>query len=318
MKFSLKTLLIAMCVVGATVGLMSRLLMENPELFMTITRIGSTFGVFVLAAATIIWIGLRDAERSRGLVVWGCTLILAPIIINLSISLLMPTGNPISVLTTQRLVATRLPNQIDEPWVWQELERRLTAGDLTNSDVDNAVTELTAYMTRTRPAGWDKPLSWQRSFLQPALQKKMVSDDKLLDLCDAFFGPSPKVEITPPSLTENDRAFNIRIDYGSTWADNSGLDVKLLWNVNAVALDDTPLETRDVHRYFGHESTMRALSDLTPGDHSLKVEFECVYVDAGRLVGVDVNKLTVDQWPKPLKRWTKTVEVPLRVEKSPR
>ena len=53
-----------------------------------------------------------------------------------AMALLMPTGNPLSVLTTQRLISKRLPTQADEPWVWQELERRLTAGDLTKEEVD--------------------------------------------------------------------------------------------------------------------------------------------------------------------------------------
>ena len=41
MKFSLKSLLISMCVIGATFGIMTRLLMENPEMFFAVVRVGA-------------------------------------------------------------------------------------------------------------------------------------------------------------------------------------------------------------------------------------------------------------------------------------
>ena len=137
-------------------------------------------------------------------------------------------------MTTHRLISKRLPTQVDEPWIWQELKRRLTAGDLTNEEVDDAIRELTAHMQRTKPAGWNETRSWQQNFLKLAIQKGMISEPVFLALCDAFFGPTPTVQMTTPALNEDDTRFDIRLEYGTPWSDNSGLDVKLLWDIEQV------------------------------------------------------------------------------------
>ena len=67
MKYSLKSLLISMCVIGATFGIMTRLLMENPEMFLAVVRVGATVGPFLLAVGTIIWIGFRRHCPGAGL-----------------------------------------------------------------------------------------------------------------------------------------------------------------------------------------------------------------------------------------------------------
>ena len=62
MKFSLKTMLISICAVGAILGVMGRLLTENPEQFLRVMNVFSTIVPFVLAGGTIIWIGLRSKK----------------------------------------------------------------------------------------------------------------------------------------------------------------------------------------------------------------------------------------------------------------
>lgn len=313
MKFSLKSLLISMCVIGATFGIMTRLLMENPEMFFAVLRVGATLGPFLLAVGTIIWIGLRGTPRRRGLAMWGCVLLLTPVLTFLAMGLLLPSGNPLRVLTTQRLISKRLPNQADEPWVWQELERRLTAGDLTKEEVDDAVRELTAHMKRTKPAGWNEPLSWQQNFLKPAIQKGMISEPVFLALCDAFFGPAPTVKMTTPALNEDDARFDIRLEYGTPWSDNSGLDVELVWDIKQVQLDGKPVNLSNVQKHFGRQASMTAEAELTPGEHKLEVELECAYVDPARLLGANLDMLTADQWPKARKRWVAKTMVPVQV-----
>jgi hypothetical protein len=316
MKFSLKSWLISMCVLGAVVGVMARLLMENPEMFLTVVRIGSTVGPFVLATATIVWLGLRGTPRGRGLVMWGCTLFLTPILVHIALALLLPSGNPLQVLTTQRLISKRLTAQIEEPWVWRELERRLVNGDLTKAEVDSAVEELTAHMKRTKPAGWNQPLSWQNNFLKSAIQKRMISQSVFIGLCEAFFGPSPTVKVMSASLSEDDTRFTLSVEYGSNWSDHSGLDVQLIGDINQVLLDDKPVKLHDVQKYFGRQASMTVEADLTPGEHKLAVELECAFVDTSRLAGANLNTLQVDQWPKARKRWTTTQTIPMQVSPS--
>jgi hypothetical protein len=316
MKFSLKTLLISMCLLGALFGVMSRLLMENPEMFLAVVRVGSTVGPFALATATIVWIGLRGSPRSRGLILWGCILLLTPFIAGGLVMMLWPAGNPLQMLTTERLISKRLSAQIETPWVWRELDRRLKNKELSKAEVDDAIEELTAHMKRTTPGGWNQPLSWQRDFIKSALQADMISDDTFIALCEAFFGPAPTVQLVTPTIEADFERWDIRADYGNPWADNSGLDVALLWRVTRVLVDNTP-QTISNNAKNGNQTYVTIERAPPPGEYAVNVEFECAIVDASRLLGADEDALPIDQWPKARKRWTTTLSVPLRVVAGP-
>ena len=136
-------MLISICAVGAILGVMGRLLTENPEQFLRVMNAFSTIVPFVLAGGTIIWIGLRtkrsqsaticaqcrkdlsktdlgtiavcpscgvdlsqansvvvlpNQRRRWGLAIWGITLLLTPVVVQLGLSWLSPTGNPLQLL----------------------------------------------------------------------------------------------------------------------------------------------------------------------------------------------------------------------------
>jgi hypothetical protein len=313
MRISLKFWLIGICVFGALIGVMTRLMLENPEAFFNVMRMAVTVGPFALAVGTVMWFGRRGATPSRGLVLWGGMLALTPIIGFLAMALLMPTGSPLSILSTQRLISQQLPKQADQPWVWHELERRLSDGDLTKAEVDDAIAEYAGYMKRTKPAGWDQPLSWQRRFLEQAAQKRLISPKAQITLAEAFFGPAPTVKVTTPALTSDDTQFTFNIHYGSTWADHTGLGIGLIWNVKQVMLNGKPLKLRDVQKHWGREATITGESELTAGEHKLTVELDCALVDAARLNGLDLDNLPVEQWPKSRKQWVATATIPVQV-----
>ena len=313
MKFSLRSFLIAIGVVGTTLGVMTRLLMESPETFFNVLRTGGTVGPFLLAVGTSIWIGVRGATPGRQLVLWGGTLLLLPVAMSVVLAFL-PTGNPLRLLTTQRLIAQRLPSGVDQPWVWQELERRLAARELTMDQVDDAVAELTAHMRRTNPAGWNQPLPWQRVFLQSAILGGMISEPVYFVLCDAFFGPTPVIRVTTPSLNEDDTRIEMQVDYGTPWFGiHSGIDIALVWDVKQVLLDGSPVKLHKSHKPVAHRAAIQAETNLTPGEHTLVVEFDCAYGDISTLAGRNMDTLTLDQLPKARKRWETKVEVPVQV-----
>jgi hypothetical protein len=284
-----------MCVVGAVGGIMIRLLIENPEMFVAVLRIGSTVGAFVLAVATIIWVGVRGAQPGRALVVTGCVLLLTPIVVNFGMLALIPTGNPLQLMSTKRLIANRLPAQIDTPWVWRILEDRIASGDLSKEDADAAVMELVKFMN-AQPGGWDRPLSWQQDFLQKAIAAKLVSEPTLLKLFDAFFGKSPS--LTHSFIGPNE--VNYSVEVGSTWASQSGLGVELLWDINKAELDGKPLQIKRLQRW-GKRGDVTFGGEIGPGPHTLLVEFECAYIDEGVLL--DPDSTPADEWPKARKRW---------------
>src|SRR6478672_3339586 len=134
MKFSLKTYLLGMCGIGAFGGIMGKLLLESPETFLSVLTLLSTVVPFLLAVGTVIYLGLRSERRPK-LVAWGVFLLLMPLTVFLFHIIVLPTGQPMRLLTTRRLIERRLPDHVEEPWVWQELERRMAKGGLTADDV---------------------------------------------------------------------------------------------------------------------------------------------------------------------------------------
>src|SRR4051812_4455759 len=215
MKFSLKTFLIVVCVVGAVAGVMGKLLLEDPESFVTVWMLGMTVGPFVLAILTIAVVAVRI--KKRGLVVWSIVLLLLPFTSFFMRALFLSSGNPVQLLTTRRLIEYRLPKQIEDYRPWQELDRRLKNKSLSREDVEDAIVALTEHMKATRPAGWNQPLSWQHNFVDAAVQGKLISKEEWINLCDAFFGTQPKVTPIAP-IPAGLRSVHVHIEYGGPWA----------------------------------------------------------------------------------------------------
>ncbi len=359
-KFSLKTFLIVLIAVGVGAGVMGRLSLRHPEIFLGVLSLLSTAVPFLLAIVTILWIGFRQKPawstpicgecmgqlrerkpdrltncpecgadltdpkavlyvrvqgRRWGLVVWGGLLLVTPVLgigaLFVAQHFIGPSPSNLRGVSTKELIQQRLPKRIDEPWVWRELENRLTAGKLSQKEVDEAVQQLIAHMKTTRPQGWDRPLNWQDDFLKSANQAKKISDPVLFALCDAFYGPKPVVEPLP-RIREGQQGFEIEVKYGSTWSGHSGLGVELLWEVTQVLLDGKPIDVRQNHkhgeRWSGHYD-----GSLAAGDYEVTVEIQCAYVDQGKLVGLNAHDLPAKRWPKTRRQWKQTASAPLKV-----
>ncbi|MEX2316731.1 MAG: hypothetical protein WD669_06240 [Pirellulales bacterium] len=311
MKFSLKTMLLSLCLLGAAVGMLGNLLIRSPETFFIILGIASTILPFALATGTIMWLGWRG-KRRWGLVAWGAVLLLMPVVIQGTLSLFLPSRDPLRVLSNRRLIETRLPGTLNEPWVWREVERRAAGGDLTREDVDAALVQLIAMMKSTRPQGWDQPLSWQRDFIKNAAQANLISDETFLELYDAFYGPQPVVRPVP-AVNPRATGFRLEIEYGNPWSDNSSLGVELLWNVAKISVDGKPVTLKQLQR-FGENWNGYCEGKFEPGDHEVTVDFDCAYVDPSLLTAPSGKALPTAQWTQTKKRWTTSVSVPVKVE----
>jgi hypothetical protein len=135
---------------------------------------------------------VRGGYRSGRLIAWGIFLVFMPAAGLGSLILFRTVAGPSSqglgLLTNQEVIQQRLLPQVDQPWVWQELERRLAAGRLSQQEVEDAIDILIGHMKASKPNGWDQPFSWQNGFLKAASSAGMISDPVLIDLCDAFYG----------------------------------------------------------------------------------------------------------------------------------
>ncbi len=215
------------------------------------------------------------------------------------------------MLSNQQLIKEQLPNQVDQPWVWRELEQRLKTGSLSQADVDETIKELVKFMTTSRPQGWDRPLTWQRTFLESAVGAGKVSDPVLFSLCDAYHGMKPRVEQLP-RLREGTARFDIEVRYGSVWASHGGPGLQLLWQVDRVLMDGQPISIRQTSKN-GQGWSGRYEGDLKAGEHEITVELDCAYVDEATLKGLNADELSKSRWPKARKRWQQTVSAPLKV-----
>jgi hypothetical protein len=309
-KFSLRTFLIVVCVVGAVAGVMGNLLLNRPEDFINVVHLSATVLPFLLAVGTIIVVGWKRERRPR-LVAWAVILLLFPIMMQIVMAVLLPNGDPLRLLSTGRIIVQRLPARVDEPWVWRELQRRLDAGSMSATEVDQAVDVLIDHMTTTRPAGWNQPTPWQDPFLKAAIAKNLVSDDSLVKLSDAFYGTQPKVQ-SLTSMYKGAGGFRVHVDYGNPWAANSGVGVALLWDVTQVSIDGVPVKMSQVQR-FAQGWGAYCDADPSPGDHEVQIDVVCAYADYSTIIGGDPAQVPLSRWPAARKKWTVRLTAPLKV-----
>jgi hypothetical protein len=257
----------------------------------------------------------RVPGRRWGLVVWAGVLLVTPIastaILAVAQRRIGPSPGGLSVLSTQQLIQRQLPTQVNQPWVWNELERRLQVGSLAPQDVDAAIKKLTSHMTTTRPNGWDQPLSWQGDFVKAAVRAGKISEPVYLALCDAFYGSQPVIQPLP-RVREGEPGFAVEVAYGNTWGHHSGLGAELVWEVRRVLLDRQPLDVRQNCK-LGQRWSAYHDGSLKAGDHELTVEVECAYIDQDQLIGLNAADLPANRWPKARKRWKQSVSAPMKV-----
>ncbi len=222
-----------------------------------------------------------------------------------------PSPQGLGLVSNQEVIQQRLLPQVDQPWVWQELERRLAAGKLSQQEVDDAVNILIGHMKASKPNGWDQPFSWQGGFLKAASSAGLISDPVLIALCDAFYGPEAKIRSISRTREDSD---NLRIDvgYGSNWNNHFGAGVELLWEVQSVRLGDKRLDIRQLSK-TDNEWMGLYEGPLPAGEHKLSVEIDCAYVDTAQLAGLNIRELPAARWPEDRKRWKQTLSAKCKV-----
>jgi hypothetical protein len=257
----------------------------------------------------------RSRYRSGRMIAWGFLLLMIPVIGIAGTILYSTVAGPgpggLGMLSNQEVIQKRLLPQIDQPWVWRELERRLAAGKLSQEEVEDAVKVLVRHMKATKPNGWDQPFHWTDEFLKAASSADLISDSVLLDLCDAFYGTKAKLQPLP-RVRENGRGFRVDVEYGNHWQSRFGAGVELLWEVSSICLENKRIHLRQLHKseseWSGHYD-----GTLPAGEHVLTVEIECAYIDTKKLVGLSTKDLPAKRWPEARKQWTQTVSTPCKI-----
>ena len=320
-RLSLRSLLVSLTTVGVTAGLLGRWFFTSPDLFRA--AIVVLFVVVPYVAMGVALIRIGRSQRQAALVVGGAAAFVAPLVGSLILNVIArfqdtsPGG--LRSLSNTAILATRLPQEINQPWVWRELDQRLAAGMLKPEEVDAAIDTLSNHMATTRPGGWNQPISWQRGFLDSAIASGKLSEPALLRLCDAFFATTPKLTVVgKPDEGGSELRLEIDLDR-NPWVSHSGIPVQLVWWPERFLLDGAPLppveppDAQVTNLFSGDVENGRWTSavplsvPLVAGDHELSVEIRFAFIDTDKLVGLPKGASPSDRWPSPRKRWTQTV-----------
>ena len=318
MRFSLRSMLIVVALTAPTIGWMAKQWTENPERFFSALRLGTSIVPFVLLGLTVIVVALTGQRRQKGLAAWGLLLLITPALGGLAHLILLPNGQPIRVLSTQRLIHDRLAARVDEPWVWNELHRRLELGELNEAQVGEAVSMLGDHMSKKRPGGWIQPLHWQDDFLRAARQQELITDEDLIALSEAYFRMEPRVSSSSFRIGQpGKRKYMVELEFGNEWESSSGFDVAVLYDVVSLTLGGKPISPVSGPQKGPTNWNAGVTLDLVPDSQELVIDVEMAFIEFSKLKGLNRNKLTPAQWPQPLKRWTSTVKVPIEASPTP-
>ena len=230
-------------------------------------------------------------------------------------------------LTNAGLIAN-LAKTANQPWDWQELERRYAAGRLSNEEAARAIDQLIAGLNST-PGAAGQPLTWSGNFLARADAAGAVSDEQYLRLAHAFYGSQPVVRA--PARARQGQWFLFALDYGGHW-DLPG--VQFVKALRAVKLPDGR-ELPIIHQYdleaeqgkgkpnldllsrggvFPVDGKVRL--DLPTGEHELTFVVDAALLNRGTVPQVAHDRPgQARRWPRGRVRWS--VDVPVKVTVVP-
>jgi hypothetical protein len=232
-------------------------------------------------------------------------------------------------MTTPALLAS-LKTTIDSPWDWQELERRMKAGNLPQADVDAALGVLIADLNAKRAAGKSRqPLHWADRFITPAITSGNASPQQVLALVQAYYADSPK--FTMRTRAREGEPILLTLNEHEPW---NLPNVQLCWALTDITADGTTKLTPEP-RYptvsrrpgqpippippmrpdqlsgSGRDGQFDVLlpHSLPPGEHEIALTFELGTVsDRATMRGLDGKPGTPDKWPSPVARWQSVVK----------
>ncbi|HPD30753.1 MAG TPA: zinc ribbon domain-containing protein [Phycisphaerae bacterium] len=226
-------------------------------------------------------------------------------------------------LPSSTLIAN-LATTASQPWDWQELERRLNAGQLSKRDTAVAIDQLIKHM-QTKPSGWREPLHWCDRFVAAADKAGFISDEQLVRLGQAFYGAQPDVKAR--SRLRQGQPFTFELSYGTGW---SLPGLKLVMALSRTRLegagelgvsdpfrdDRKPADPDDLSG-GGPWSMIRGkvVSDISAGKHNLVFEVDTGLIDEFRPFKTDnsMKPGQAERWPKTRCRWNTTVTVPVEI-----
>ncbi len=221
--------------------------------------------------------------------------------------------------SNQSLLAS-LPQTVQQPWTWQELDRRLLSGAVSNSEATSAVDILIADLSKRTGS---QPLTWSDQFVTHAITRGMISPSQYTRLAQAYNG-TPKLRIA--TKVRQGKRLSFMLEYGNPFPLPG---VILLKSLQQVKLSDGPeIQTTaqsdpNNGRGLPNPDYLSATAsqiiygnlklDLPPGKYTAIFK-----IDAGELVssgpGISNEPGQPIHWPSPVRsRWTVQLAAPFEL-----
>ncbi len=194
----------------------------------------------------------------------------------------------------------------DQPWAWQELERRLAAGTLPPAEaqilIDDAIKHIAAHSS-----GWQGRMSWQNEFFKQVHAAKMMSDDQAKRFLEAYHGPLRAESV--PRARQSDSYISFNIQWNQGW--DPPLPYRLFNAAESVTLNGQPVE-HEIPNAWRHGLNITLRGPLEPGKHTLLVKTHNAFIDTKLAAGLNDITPPAD-WPRPFHTWPRQIALPFTV-----
>lgn len=266
------------------------------------------------------------ANRRRPRLMWtGAAVAAIPLLLVAAMAVGASFGvRPGQIPRSNSAVIASLRTTANQPWEWQELQRRYRSGALSNEEAARAIDQLIASLAAS-PRPGQQPLHWADDFLEQVDRAGAVSDEQYARLAQAFYGTKPLVRVS--RTAKHGTRLRFSVDFGGSWNLPGVEVVKALRAVKLADGRELALRTEydaegpkpNPDRFSGGGAFPlegKVLLDLQPGEHTLTF-----VVDAGVLKSGTLPQVAQGQpgqarhWPRGRARWT--MEVPVRVKVVP-
>ena len=222
--------------------------------------------------------------------------------------------------------------KVDEPWGWQELERRRAAGQLSQADADAAIGALITDINakRARNGGRREPLHWVDTFLKPAIKNGNLSAQQIQKLAQAFYGAD--LPIVMRSVARQGQPIMLTLNENQAW-ELPGHE--MVWCLTSIVADGSiKLEPRS--RYYNPrrqgqppapmqpdelsararegEMQLQLPHELSVGEHEITITRQMGLIpENSTMRGLDGKPGTPDKWPSPVTQWQSVVKKKIKV-----
>ncbi|WP_226894921.1 serine/threonine-protein kinase [Luteolibacter marinus] len=188
----------------------------------------------------------------------------------------------------------------EEPWAWQELERRR----ITTAEAGQIFDGLASRLREQDPDGREQPLTWMQGLLEKLQQEGLVADESAAGLVKVVEGKVVLNEL--PRVREKGRSLTVSGKWGYPWAE-SLLGLVMMNELLEVTVDGIAVEASKPAEWDSASFVLNVrLPALGTGTHVMEVSARRSLVKETDVKGLPRNAAPAD-WPRAQESWVEKV-----------